>query len=305
MSGESPKKIGRGFARDLEAGQLQPMIDSWDLHLRADKKSAKTIRTYLEAAQWLAAGYLVPAGLAGWDEVKARHVQEWIITLLGRYSDCYANNQFRALQQFFRWHATEDPDEPRANPMASLKPPKIGDKLIPVFTDDELALLLGTCKGGGSRTAATTPSSRCSRTPAPGCPNWPGSRSATSHLATARPSSLARATSSGRSGSPTKLPARSSRRRQALRGELAHHAVDVLRRHLPRRAPARVQEPLQRPAPDNDRQLAEPRATWDASNALRHSSWKAAGSGDTPAAFATAPPATTRSPPRSTRVAPP
>ena len=81
--------------------------------------------------------------------MKAKHVQEWIITLLSRYSDSYANNQFRALQQFFRWHATEDLDEPRANPMASLKPPKIGDKLVPVFTDGELAALLGTCKGGG------------------------------------------------------------------------------------------------------------------------------------------------------------
>jgi site-specific recombinase XerD len=149
MSGESPKKIGRGYARDLEASQFQPMIDSWDLHLRAERKSAKTVRTYLEAAQWFAAGYLIPAGLADWDEVKAKHVQEWIITLLGRYSDSYANNQFRALQQFFRWHATEDPDEPRANPMACLKPPKIGDKLVPVFTDEELAALLGTCKGGG------------------------------------------------------------------------------------------------------------------------------------------------------------
>ena len=75
-------------------------------------------------------------------------MQEWIITLLGRYSDCYANNQFRALQQFFKWHATEDPDEPRLNPMANLKPPKIGDKLVPVFTGDELAALLDNCKGG-------------------------------------------------------------------------------------------------------------------------------------------------------------
>ena len=149
MSGESPKRIGRGCARDLEAVQFQPMIDSWDLHLRAEKKSAKTIRTYLEAAQWFAAGYLIPAGLTDCDQVKARHVQEWIVTLLGHYSDSYANNQFRALQQFFRWYATEDPDEPRANPMAGLKPPKIGDKLIPVFTDEEVAVLLGTCKGGG------------------------------------------------------------------------------------------------------------------------------------------------------------
>jgi hypothetical protein len=35
MSGESPNKTGRGYARNLEGGQFQPMIDSWDLHLRA------------------------------------------------------------------------------------------------------------------------------------------------------------------------------------------------------------------------------------------------------------------------------
>jgi hypothetical protein len=50
MSGESPKKVGRGYARDLEAGQFQLMIDSWDLHLRAEKKSAKTIRTATRGA---------------------------------------------------------------------------------------------------------------------------------------------------------------------------------------------------------------------------------------------------------------
>src|ERR1700733_88960 len=127
------------------------MIDSWDLHLRAEKKSAKTIRTYLEAAQWFAAEYLIPAGFTDWDGVRARQVQEWTVILLGRYSDSYANNQFRALQQFFRWHSTEDPDEPRLNPMANLKPPKLGSKVVPVFTDDELAGLVGACKGSGYR----------------------------------------------------------------------------------------------------------------------------------------------------------
>ncbi len=45
MSGESPTKVGRGYARNLDAGLFQPMIDSWDLHLRAERKSAKTVRT--------------------------------------------------------------------------------------------------------------------------------------------------------------------------------------------------------------------------------------------------------------------
>jgi hypothetical protein len=64
MSGEiAPKKIGRGFERNLDAGPLQPMVGSFELHLRAEKQSPKTIRTYLEAAQWFAAEYLIPAGL--------------------------------------------------------------------------------------------------------------------------------------------------------------------------------------------------------------------------------------------------
>jgi integrase/recombinase XerD len=81
--------------------------------------------------------------------VTVRHVQEWTDTLLGRYSDCYPNNQFHALQQFFMWHATEDRDEPRPNPVAGLRPAKVNDKLVPVFTEDELAAILATCKGGG------------------------------------------------------------------------------------------------------------------------------------------------------------
>ena len=183
MSGEiAPKKIGRGYERNLGAGPFQPMVSSFELHLRAEKKSAKTIRTYLEAAQWFAAEYLIPAGVTDWDEVRAKQVQEWTVTLLGRYSDSYASNQFRALQQFFKWHATEDPDEPRLNPMANLKPPKISDKLVPVFTDDELeagpvasdpvvsrlvSALAGNETGSGGDPGARWPGTPCPARTAP------------------------------------------------------------------------------------------------------------------------------------------
>jgi site-specific recombinase XerD len=145
----SSRIVGRGFERNLDAGSLQPMVDSFELHLRAEKKSPKTIRTYIEAVQWLAAEYLLPNGIKYWSDVTARHVQEWTVNLLDRYSDSYASNQFRALQQFFKWHATEDPEEPRLNPMANLKRPKVREKLVPVFAENELAAMLATCKGGG------------------------------------------------------------------------------------------------------------------------------------------------------------
>ena len=66
--------------------------------------------------------------------------------LLGRYSDAYASNQYRALQQFFRWLSAED-DIP--DPMAGLRPPKVAGKLVPVFTDAELARQERACAGRG------------------------------------------------------------------------------------------------------------------------------------------------------------
>jgi integrase/recombinase XerD len=64
--------------------------------------------------------------------------------LLDRYSSAYASNQYRALQQFFKWLAAEDqlPD-----PMARLQPPRVTAKLIPVFTPEELTRLEQACAG--------------------------------------------------------------------------------------------------------------------------------------------------------------
>jgi hypothetical protein len=50
---ETPrKKIGRGYERNLDAGPMQPMVGSFELHVRAEKKSPTTIRTYVEATGW-------------------------------------------------------------------------------------------------------------------------------------------------------------------------------------------------------------------------------------------------------------
>ena len=62
----------------------------------------------------------------------------------GPYSSAYASNQYRALQQFFRWLAAEDelPD-----PMERLQPPRVTGKLVPVFTGQELTPLEHACAG--------------------------------------------------------------------------------------------------------------------------------------------------------------
>jgi site-specific recombinase XerD len=128
--------------KQLNAGMFQAEISSFALRLAAEGKAAKTIRTYTEAVQWFAAARLT--WQVSWEQVASREIQQWMAWLLGRYSTAYASNQYRALQQFFKWLAAEDqlPD-----PMAGLQPPRVSQKLVPVFTSQELRRLEQACAG--------------------------------------------------------------------------------------------------------------------------------------------------------------
>ena len=128
--------------KPLDAGTFQAEINSFALRLAAEGKAAKTIRTYTEAVQWFAAACL--SGQGSWEQVTGREIQQWMAWLLGRYSSAYTSNQYRALQQFFKWLAAEDqlPD-----PMAGLQPPQVAAKLVRFFTPGELTRLEQTCAG--------------------------------------------------------------------------------------------------------------------------------------------------------------
>jgi site-specific recombinase XerD len=127
--------------KQLDAGIFQAEISSFALRLAAEGKAAKTIRTYTEAVQWFAAAHL---RRASWEQVDSQDIQQWMAWLLDRCSNAYASNQYRALQQFFKWLAAEDelPD-----PMAGLQSPRVTEKLVPVFTGEELSRLEQACAG--------------------------------------------------------------------------------------------------------------------------------------------------------------
>jgi site-specific recombinase XerD len=73
------------------------------------QQAAKTVRTYTEAVAWFAAAHLIPrTSHARWEQISGHDVQRWLVHMLTRYSDAHASNQFRALQQFFRWLAEEE-----------------------------------------------------------------------------------------------------------------------------------------------------------------------------------------------------
>jgi Phage integrase, N-terminal SAM-like domain len=196
--------------KQLDAGTFQAEISSFALRLAAEGKAAKTIRTYTEAVQWFAAALPRQASQASWEQVGSQDIQQWMTWLLNRYSNAYASNQYRALQQFFKWLAIEDglPD-----PMTALQPPRVTEKLVPVFTREELARLEHACRAAASRSAAIPRSSRCSRRPASGSPSWPACGTtpvtpgaATSTCGSGRSPSATRAARTGSSGSATRPP---------------------------------------------------------------------------------------------------
>jgi site-specific recombinase XerD len=121
----------------LDAGPFAADIASFRLHLAAENKAAGTIRIYTDAARWFAASHLLAeTDRTRWEQVDAADVRRWLVWLLGRYSEAYAYQQFRSLQQFFRWLAVEE-DLP--SPMAKLRPPKVVDKPVPFFSSVELS----------------------------------------------------------------------------------------------------------------------------------------------------------------------
>jgi site-specific recombinase XerD len=80
-------------------------------------------------------------------------------------------HQYRALQQFFKWLAAEDelPD-----PMAGLQPPPVTEKLVPVFTGEELARLEQACTDRSFAQRRDTAIIEVFKaTGMPGWPSWP------------------------------------------------------------------------------------------------------------------------------------
>lgn len=131
--------------------EVRPLVESWFRHLRAERKSYRTIENYVASVraftEWCSAnGHpTTPDGQTG------RVVQQWVVDQLDAGEGAPAVGtvvlRFRCLQQWFRWLVAED--EIEVSPMAKLKAPPLTESPIPVFTDAELTALLEVTSGRG------------------------------------------------------------------------------------------------------------------------------------------------------------
>ena len=124
----------------MNASTKDPVIREFSLMVAAEGKKPKTIRTYVDAASWLQRSQEI----TNWEDIRKSHVRKHIALILESHSPAYANNQFRALQQFFKFLESE---EDIANPLNGMKPPSVPQKLVPVIPDSDYARLIQSCQG--------------------------------------------------------------------------------------------------------------------------------------------------------------
>jgi site-specific recombinase XerD len=131
--------------RQLPADHLRVLGEFFRLSLTAQRKSPRTIKTYLEALR-LFSKYLEKQGMpTSVQNIKREHVEAFIADLLEKWKPATASNRYRALQQFFKFLVEEG--EVPVSPMVNTKAPRVPEDPAPVLTEDDRDRLIRACDG--------------------------------------------------------------------------------------------------------------------------------------------------------------
>jgi len=124
---------------------LAALLPSWQLAMRAERKSPATVVSYTEGVlaflRWSKAASVTP-------EITKSTVQAFTADLLDAGAQAAtARTRHMALRRFAAWLAEEG--ELDANPLLGVKPPKLDSKVVDALTDEQLRLLIKACAGKG------------------------------------------------------------------------------------------------------------------------------------------------------------
>jgi site-specific recombinase XerD len=130
----------------MDPGAPNPLLRSFERHLRAENRSDQTVTTYLIALRQAEAFLTGSRGttLAAADRAD---LEAYLGDLLTRRAAATAATYYKVLKLLYQW--LEDEDELPASPMAKMRPPIVPDQPVPVIPDDGLRRLLGACAGKG------------------------------------------------------------------------------------------------------------------------------------------------------------
>jgi integrase/recombinase XerD len=130
-------------SRQRPSADLVELLASWELALRAERKSPSTVKTYGDGVRrflaWCATEARSP-------ELGRRIVAEFITALLdGGAQAATARSRHLALCRFSAWLVEEG--ELTDDPLLGTKPPKLDVKVVPVLTEEQLTALIKACAG--------------------------------------------------------------------------------------------------------------------------------------------------------------
>jgi site-specific recombinase XerD len=127
---------------------LADLIPSFRRHLRAENRAPKTAVIYCTTVEKLDR-YLVDVGRpTGIEAIEKGDIEGFLVSRLESVAPATANQEFRALQQFFRWAEAEGDIE--VSPMHRMRAPRVPEKPVPVVAEDDLRRLLKACAGTDS-----------------------------------------------------------------------------------------------------------------------------------------------------------
>ena len=122
---------------------MRDLLDSWLLHLAAERKSAQTLKTYGDGVR----AFLRWCKQSETPSVLDRPTVNAFVTALmaDGAEPSTARSRQLALRRFSAW--LEEEQEIEADQLAKLKPPKLDVKVTPELTEDELKMLIKACRG--------------------------------------------------------------------------------------------------------------------------------------------------------------
>ncbi|MGV0050117.1 tyrosine-type recombinase/integrase [Mycobacterium colombiense] len=118
---------------------LRELLGSWQIALRAQRKSPQTLRSYKLG---------VESFLAHSDELTKANVVAWVASL-AEAEAATVRLRLTALKLFARWLADEEGFD--ADPILAVKAPRLDQRSVPDLTEAEVHRLLAACSGGALR----------------------------------------------------------------------------------------------------------------------------------------------------------